>query len=235
MLTIPLIYWLAGANRIVTVDLHRYLREDLVMESLTLLSALKGIFYDKYPQIIDQERWEALFSNQRPSNLHELKRLTGLTYLAPADASRLPLENESVDFHTSYTVLEHIPHHALKSIFLEAKRVLRPSGVVAHRVDYSDHFSHTDNSINNLNFLSYSDRQWHSLAGNRFMFMNRLRHADYVDLLRSLHYTIITAQSDVDSDLLHYVQQRRDSFFSRFASYSNQDLAATSGWLVASP
>ena len=43
-------------------------------------------------------------------------------------------------------------------------------------VDYGDHFEHNDHRLSNINFLQYSDALWRVIAGNRYMYMNRLRH-----------------------------------------------------------
>ena len=51
-------------------------------------------------------------------------------------------------------------------------------------VDYSDHFSHSDQTISSINFLRYSDDEWQRYAGNRYMYMNRLRHDDVLALFR---------------------------------------------------
>ena len=81
--------------------------------------------------------------------------------------------------HISYTVFEHIPAPILSDILSEAQRVLRPSGLAIHLIDYSDHFAHSDASISAINFLQYDDAAWSRLADNPYMYMNRLRADDY--------------------------------------------------------
>jgi SAM-dependent methyltransferase len=106
----------------------------------------------------------------------------GVDYLAPADARKLDLEHASVDLQVSFTVFEHIAPDILLDILRETARVLRPEGLALNLVDYSDHFSHRDASLHRLNFLRYSDTEWTRIAGNRFHYLNRLRHDDMLSL-----------------------------------------------------
>jgi len=52
-----------------------------------------------------------------------------ILYLAPADAADTKLPSGSVDYHFSYTVFEHIPIEALRSLLREATRILAYGGV----------------------------------------------------------------------------------------------------------
>ena len=62
---IPFALWLAGATRIITLDLNRYLRPELVMESLSAVrrnhTVLAALFTENDIPIL-QERWTALLS-----------------------------------------------------------------------------------------------------------------------------------------------------------------------------
>ena len=60
--------------------------------------------------------------------------------------------------------------------------MLRPDGLFVHVVDFSDQFSHSDRSINAVNFLRFSDSDWLRLAGGRYSYVNRLRIDDCVRL-----------------------------------------------------
>ena len=58
-------------------------------------------------------------------------------------------------------------------------------------IDYSDHFSHSDKSISSVHFLQFSDGKCNKIAGNRYMYMNRLRHDDFVSLFQDLNNHIL--------------------------------------------
>jgi len=73
--------------------------------------------------------------------------MENVQYLAPADAANTNLLDNSIDYHISTNVLEHISYEVIRNIFIEAKRILKDKGVAIHFIDLSDHFQHQDNSI----------------------------------------------------------------------------------------
>ena len=184
-LNIPIGLWLCGASRVVTVDANRYHRPELTLETVTWLSRSR----DRVESLLDdagvpaarvRERLDALAG---ASTLGAVQGCTGISYVAPCDARALPLIPGSVDIHFSTNVLEHVPADVILGILGEAARVLKPGGLLAHRVDLSDHFSHGDPRISSINFLRFSESEWSRIAGNRFMYQNRLRADDYERLL----------------------------------------------------
>jgi hypothetical protein len=60
-------------------------------------------------------------------------------------------------------------------------------------VDLSDHWSHGDPSIGEVNFLRYPPRQWRRLNPSNH-FQNRLRHSDYLRLFAAAGFAV---ESDV--------------------------------------
>ncbi|MFM6005613.1 MAG: methyltransferase domain-containing protein, partial [Sphaerospermopsis kisseleviana] len=96
--------------------------------------------------------------------MQDLLQFINVDYIAPGDASELSIPSNSIDFHTSYTVFEHIPPDIIKAIIKEGKRVLKSNGLFVHKIDYSDHFSHSDKSISAINFLQFSDSEWNRIA-----------------------------------------------------------------------
>jgi hypothetical protein len=61
---------------------------------------------------------------------------------------------------------------------------VRAGGLFVHFIDHSDHFSHSDATISPINFLKHCESDWQGYAGNRYMYMNRLRHDDMIELIR---------------------------------------------------
>ncbi|MGH7992727.1 MAG: methyltransferase domain-containing protein, partial [Limisphaerales bacterium] len=150
------------------------------------------------------------------------------------DASRLPLEAGSFDCHISFTVLEHIPAANLKRIFQEGRRLLKPDGLFIHCIDFSDHFAHSDEAVSSVNFLQFSESEWDRLAGNRYMFHNRLRIDEFNDLLRELNLEILALDARVDDAAVEIL---RNGFplDERFRNKDFRTNAAEEAWLVASP
>jgi len=231
----PLGLWLMGADRIITVDLNPYLVGSLVMESLACFRSqyaeIMNLFHSR--EIIPrQDRVDFLLNFK--GDLEELLRETGIEYLAPADASQISIGDGDIDVHISMDVLEHIPEVCMKNILNEAKRVVNRSGVLVHFIDPSDHFSHSDRRITAINFLEFSDEQWKEIAGNRFMYHNRLRVADFEQIFLNSGYRFIHKEKTVDHVALDALI-RGFSVHSAFKDYSLEELATTYVKTVAAP
>ena len=153
----PIGFWLMGAGRIITVDLNPYLRDDLVHESLRYIGANQAAIRARFGDLLQPDRLDSLLrlARQRSFSLARVLELCCIEYASPADAARTGLPANSVDVHTSFTVLEHIPPDVLSAILQEGRRFVRDAGVFVHRVDYTEHFSHSDSSISPINFLQY--------------------------------------------------------------------------------
>ena len=201
---VPLAFWLMGARRIITVDLNPYLKGELVRESLEYIDANRKEVTALFGEALRQERMDELLQFTRPGafSLKRFLDLCCIEYDAPGDATRSGLPAGSIDFHTSYTVLEHIPPEVLSQILAEGNRLVRDSGMFVHCVDYSDHFSHSDATVSPINFLQYTDAEWARYAGNRYMYMNRLRHDDFLALFESAGHRILAATRDVHAPSL---------------------------------
>jgi SAM-dependent methyltransferase len=224
-LDMPIGFYLAGAASVVTVDLHRYLRPELVMACVAAIKRDADPFRTMFlsvasPSDIDQ-RIEELCAAR---NLADLLERTNIEYLAPADAQKTGFGASSVDIQFSYTVFEHIPEDALVGVLREAKRILKPSGVALHHIDVSDHFAHDDPSISFVNFLQYSDQEWAGIAGNQFGYHNRLRGQDYIEIYREAGHNILSWNAMVDQRSLVTLQEGL-ALDRRFANVSPEALA----------
>jgi hypothetical protein len=189
---IPLGFYLAGAASVITVDLNRYLRPELVMASIQAMKAcskdILALFDSTSPRDAVEARFERLIACK---SLADVLSTANISYLAPADAQRIRMASDSIDIQTSYTVFEHIPRNVLVGILKEASRLLGKRGVALHHVDLSDHYAHDDPSISYINFLKFSQREWNRLAGNRFAYHNRMRSNDYRSLYSEAGHQIL--------------------------------------------
>lgn len=237
MVNVPIAYWLMGAHRTKTFDLNRYLKAELVLESLRYIAAHRGEVEALFGQYLVPERLDQLIeivADPRCGVKEQLAKM-GIDYKAPADAAETGLPAGSIDFHTSYTVLEHVSPSALHAILSEAGRLLGESGLAIHGIDYSDHFSHSDAEITAVNFLRYSQAEWKRLAGNRYMYMNRMRHGDYLRLFAESGLQAIAEEAEVDARSLQEIERGLMPVDDEFALQAPEQLAAVSGWIVAQP
>jgi hypothetical protein len=114
----------------------------------------------------------------------------GIKYTAPVDAKGTHLESASMDICVSTDTLEHIPMNEIKEILQEIHRVLKLGGILSVKIDYSDHYSHTDETISSLNFLRYSDTEWMK-HNHSYHYQNRLRHLEYKQLILSSGFEML--------------------------------------------
>lgn len=114
----------------------------------------------------------------------------GIEYRAPFDVSNTDFETGSFDASISTNTLEHIPEESIVKIFKELHRILRKKGIVSAKIDYTDHYAHTDSSITLLNYLHFSDLEWKKFNHNCH-YQNRLRHYDYLRIFEACKFKIV--------------------------------------------
>jgi SAM-dependent methyltransferase len=234
MVNLPTAFWLLGAGETITVDLNRYLSEKLVKESNQYVreneQLILNLFGDRSASRTFKDRFAQLVVFR--GGLDDLLAMMNVRYFSPSDARALPIGDNSIDFHVSNTVLEHIAPDSLSEILAEAKRVLRRGGLLVHHIDPSDHFSHSDDSIAAINFLKFSEGDWRRWAGNRFMYHNRLRARDFISLFEGAGARILRSEKHVDERSL---MELKNGFAlaKEFESVPPDDLATTELSLMA--
>jgi len=199
-LNVPMALWLCGAARILTVDLHPYLKPALIRDDLAFIrkhrSCVQELFGAHAVQDGFQRRLDFIVRGE-PS-VQEFMEAAHIEYLTPLDARRLPLADGTIDYHLSNNVLEHIPPGDLTDILVDGRRVIRDDGLLVHRVDFSDHFSEVDPGISTVNFLQYSERAWRWYAGNRYGYHNRLRIDEFERIARAAGLGVDHEKAEVD-------------------------------------
>ena len=127
----------------------------------------------------------------------------GIDYRAPADASDTPFPDASIDMCISTATLEHIPEESICMILKELYRIIKAGGLVSAVIDYSDHYSHSDSSISQLNFLRFSESEW-KRYNHRYHYQNRLRHERYIELFQHYGFKLIKAELDLPDEEIPY-------------------------------
>lgn len=228
----PLLLYLAGAGMVHTVDLVPHLRHDLtrmavrhLRERLPLVSRVIG---GKFRGLA--ERHATLLSAiERGASIEEATR-GAISYRAPSDATATGLADESVDVVFSNSVLEHIPSPTIMRCFTESMRILRPGGVVFHSVNCGDHYAYIDRTIDQLHYLQYSAEDWERW-NNRFLYQNRLRAIDFIELATKAGFAIEIDTSRPHPDRLR--QLAALAIHPQFSRYTPDQLAVTSVDFVA--
>jgi len=120
-------------------------------------------------------------------------------------------------------------------ILTAALVVMQMASAVAEAIciDFSDHFSHSDNSILPINFLQFDDMEWERLAGNRYMYHNRLRVDDFANIFRDTDLRILSMDAIINEKAR---EELREGFplDDRFVRKNIDTNATTCAWVVAS-
>ena len=232
---VPLAYWLMGAKKIITIDKNPYIKSQLIKEHLEYISCNKDEINNLFGPLLYKNRLEAIVSFYKKENfsIDAYFKFCNIKYIAPGDAANSGLENNSIDFHSSYVVFEHIPRNILKKILKEGNRIINNNGVFIHKIDYSDHFSYSDKSISAINFLQYSDSEWSKYAGNRYMYMNRMRHDDFLELFEECGHELLLNNPYTNEVCLEQLSNNNLKPDTRFTSKSAEILSITSSWIIS--
>ena len=234
-LNAPLALWLLGANKIITVDLNPYLKWELIQNDILQLQARSQDIEELFAGAeLDETRYSLFKSlDVHSMNLSEFLDMCNIDFRSPADARDLSwIADKSIDYYFSNDVLEHIPQAVISQCFREAYRVLGKDGLMIHLVDFTDHFSHSDPSINAINFLKYNDKDWGKFANNRYMYMNRARVDDIGRLLEDSNFKLLENENEIDAGLLEQLENNSIEVDEQFCLKNNQHLATLRGWFV---
>lgn len=231
---VPIGFFLCGAGKVTTVDLHKRMDMEILGKSLVWFAENRDEIFGYYngertgygvvEKPIFDERMKLI--ERLKHDPEKLLSEANIDYMAPADASDTDLPDSSVDYHISTTVLEHISRRDIERIFMEAKRILKKDAMALHFIDLSDHFQHQDKNITRINFLRYSEKEWEQIAGNQFAYCNRLRANDYFCLFRDLDFDIVRSETEV-GDAARESLNGGFLIDDQFSNYSADDLCTT--------
>lgn len=227
---IPLLYVLAGARVVYLTDLTKLVCEESLNTALGCIerNANRVCSVLQIPRTkIDSLLSADSSSRGLDSRLHALN----LRYLAPCDCRKLDLPAASVDVVYSRAVLEHIPEPVLAGIFSEARRLLRPDGLMCHFIDNSDHSEHLDKTITRVHFLQHTDRMMRFINFHPQNSMNRLRHDDYARMMAFAGFSIVRSEREIDQRSLLALSDLKLS--ARFAGRPHDDLATITSQILA--
>ena len=227
---VPVAMFLAGANKIVTVDITHLTNVNKVFTTLKMFVDYQKA--NKLPKeiIIIEERFkkiESLINNTQAYTLDQLLSELNISYLN-CDARKLPFEKESFDLIHSNNTFEHIYEPILEGILKEFKRVLKTGGLMSHFIDMSDHFAHADHSITIYNYLKYTEQQWKRID-NDVQPQNRMRICQYRDLYKKLSINII--EENLRPGNIEEVKSTKLS--QPFNQFKIEDVAVSHGYIVS--
>lgn len=179
-----------------------------------------------YGQVVQEieERGYSLSDLKGISGTNDLLKRTGAVYLTNGLRSLRNIPSESVDIIWSQAVLEHIRIHEVPDVLRELRRILRPTGIMSHRIDYKDHLG---GGLNNLRFPS---KIWEAeLMASSGFYTNRVRNSEYLRLIEDAGFHVISAKPGK----WDAVPIRRKNLAVEFQTLSDEDLITRNVDVVA--
>lgn len=129
--------------------------------------------------------------------------------------------SSSLDMVTSTQALLHVPRNALREIFADVTRALKPGGIFMATIHLRDLFADADPGITPYNHLRFSPWFWENFICSPLMSYNRLKAPDYRECLRECGLRLLAF--DVEPGNAELLNRLR--IHPCFAEYSREDLA----------
>ncbi len=197
---------------------------------LRVFRAHEGMIAEKFGLTREQLSYK-LGLLESSTSLEELFQRGGIEYIAPGDAGHTNLADKSVDIFYSHAVLEHVPESIAHDLIVEAKRVLKPTGIFYALIGLFDHYSYIDNRVSKVNFLKYSEWLWTLFVKNRISYHNRLRERDFLEILAKYGGVVEKLVSTIDPTDVERVKQMKVA--PRFRRFSPEECAVSLTEIIA--
>ena len=156
--------------------------------------------------------------NKGLDNIYDFESLlkeNNSKYLTKGLDSLKSLKSNSIDFFMSQAALEHISLNQFKQTQIEIKRILKPTGIVSHKVDLKDHLS---SSLNNLRF---SENIWESkFMSSSGFYTNRLRYDQMISIFKDSGFKVVNTSIQTWDE----IPIPRSKLASKFKNLSDDEL-----------
>jgi SAM-dependent methyltransferase len=219
---IPLTISLLGF-KCTCIDLNAIAIKELLVDSMKRFEKLE----DQLPFKIDKQNIPVV---ERRNIFRVLEENYSLRYVAPKDARKTGFWDNSFDFMSSTAVFEHVPKGDILLILQESERILKKGGVFSMIIDYQDHYSYFDKNLSVYNYLKYDTDEWKKFSNN-LQYQNRLRHSDYLDLIRQTGFVVVkdapSLPTDEELEVLRSIRLAPE-----FRHYALTDLGITGSEIV---
>ena len=204
--------------KVFLIDLRRLTSLDLVKKSIKQFIHLK----DKIP-------FDFKISDSRLITFEDIEN-ENIFYSAPSDARKTNYPSNHFSFSSSTAVFEHLPEEDILSILKETYRVLESGGILSMIIDYQDHWSYFDSNLSVYSFLEYDDEDWKKYNPS-LHFQNRLRHSDYMNIIKKTDFKICMEHPVLPSDE-ELLELKKVNLADKYKYYDIHDLAIKGSEIV---
>jgi len=216
--TVPLLYYCLGTRQQFLFDLSPLLDQELVEQTVTMVRSL--VENPKWSHRVQPRRLPPIQGKAWSSYLSDL----GIEYRAPYTGA-WPMVSNRIDLVTSTQVLLHIPKTVLGACFRQIHDTLKPGGFFLATIHLRDLVVSVQPGMSKYNQLRYSNEYWERWVNSSLMSYNRLRAADYKELLEQAGFQVAGFEVDHGTEE-ELVELRQIPIAACFARYSTEELAA---------
>jgi hypothetical protein len=226
--TIPLLFYSLGVERQHLCDVSPILNGELIAQTVETVRSI--LTNPKWPRRSELRRLPEPYSSSDLAWTDYLKKM-GVTYHAPYPGIFEQVAG-SVEIATSTQVLLYVPRAILLECFRGVHLALNKDGKFLATIHLWDLHATRENGLSQYNHLRYSPEVWEKWINSSLMSYNRLKAADYRQLLEEAGFQIrhfdVIGPTDADMEDL-----ARIPIHSCFNRYSREELGAKHLFFVA--
>lgn len=212
--------YLAGAGRIVTIDVSNHLHSGLFSQiGQAWSSFLSEIAYSFGLDVVDVRR---RYERTDGAQLRDALQLMRCESLVVPGLSSMEVEPSQFDLWLSYSVLQRLSLSELGRALQLGRRSLTHNGIGHHVIHHGDHNARHDGLLGPLKYLEYEEWWYHRLQTKVLNYQNRLRSVEFERLFRLAGFSICRIwRETVEEDQV----PARGSLAAKFRTYTRSELA----------
>ena len=203
---------------------RKYSKEKIYFLDVNDFASKDLNLYFKLKENLDKENYFPKKIKSQIESFDDLLKNYNAKYLISGIESLKTIEDESIDYIFSHSVMEHIRKYELNDLIKEMYRILKPNGVISHNINYKDHL---DESLNNLRF---SERLWESkFFANSGFYTNRIPAVEMHQYFKKNGFNIVEEAFGKWVNL----PISRNALSREFRKFNNEELARPTSRFLA--
>jgi hypothetical protein len=228
-----LVFYLLGAERIVTSDTSAWLRIETLEATIKVLLRHQDALVQVYKELLGDSASvlnDRFVKLSKPGAAAKLISDGTLEYVVTKDLSWTPEDFARFDLVYSNSVLQRMPLDDLKT-FLAAKR--NSAATHYHRIDCADFQAMRNPAIHKLAYLLIDESSWRNRTSTYLNYQNRLRGYEFIDLFTSNGYLARLVDEYAAEDSVAFILKHRGALPAKYRSRHPREVAITNFTLLA--
>ncbi len=203
---------------------RRYSKEKFFFLDVNDFASKDLNLYFKLQKKLEKEHYLSNKLKKPFESFDKLLNFYNTKYLISGLESLREINDNSIDYIFSHSVMEHIRKYELNNLIKEMYRILKPNGVISHNINYKDHLGE---SLNNLRF---SEKIWESdLFANSGFYTNRIPAVEMHQYFKNSGFNLFKE----DYGRWDKLPISRSSLSKEFRKFTNDELARPTSRFIA--